>query len=678
MVTSINSPFKKIDLEVLNINIFICFWLFIGILFVVSQLHSSLCVLYPSNKLLNKKTQNHYKSIYRIDHMKKILSILFVCTMAVIAVAQEVEFKASAPAQVIMGKPFQLVYQVNQRAKDLRAPEFTNFDHIAGPYTSQSSSTSFVNGKRTSSFTLTYTYTLMANQEGTFTIQPATIKVDGEQYTSNGVRITVLPPDQAPATNNTSSNNAGAAQQQANNVNAENLFLRTLVSKTKVHEQEVILLTYKLYFANVDVAQFTNNTRLPEFKGFLKQDLEMGEIQTELEHYNGRNYQTAVLYRTLLFPQRSGDIVIEPAQFEAVLRVRNRAQVRSIFDDFFDSYTTATKALTAPGVTIHVSALPTGKPTGFSGGVGQFSISSNISNTQLQANEAVTLTLAIQGTGNMKLLKTPVVDWPEGFEVYDPKVTNNFKNTTAGVSGTKIIEYLAIPRAGGEYVIPSVRFSYYDVQEDAYRTLTTQEYTLNIARAAGEEANTTVVNNYVQKEDIQQLGNDIRYIQTNELLPLASSPHRLINFGSLAFWLCYILPAILAAVLFIIFRKQIKENADITRVRYKKANKVAQRRLKVAEQLLRENNKEAFFEEIERAAWTYLSDRLSIPTAQLNKENIAQILGTKGVAEELIKEVLHVLTTAEFARYAPTSDHAMQDIYDDTTKIINQLENNKL
>ena len=610
--------------------------------------------------------------------MKKILSIFLISAMAIVAFAQEVEFKASAPAQVIMGQPFQLVYQVNHRAKDLRAPEFVDFDYIAGPFTAQSSTTSFVNGKRTHIFNMSYTYTLMSNKEGTFTIPAATIMVDGKQYTSNGVRITVLPPDQPTSAPTNNTNVTSQAQSQNTNVATENLFLRTLVSKTKVHEQEVILLTYKLYFVNVDVAQFTNNTRLPEFKGFLKQDLEMGEIQTELEHYNGRNYQTAVLYRTLLFPQRSGDIVIEPAQFEAVLRVRNRAQVRSIFDEFFDSYTTATKALTAPGVTIQVSSLPAGKPAGFSGGVGQFSISSNISNTQLQANEAVTLTLVIQGAGNMKLLKTPVVDWPEGFEVYDPKVTNNFKNTTAGVSGTKVVEYLAIPRAGGTYVIPPVEFSYYDVEEDAYRTLTTEEYTLTIARGTGEESSATVVNTYVQKEDIQQLGNDIRYIQTNELSSLASSPHRLITFGSIAFWLCYILPAILAAVLFIIFRKQIKENADITRVRYKKANKVVQRRLKAAEQLLRQNKKEAFFEEIERAAWTYLSDRLSIPTAQLNKENIAQILSNKGVSENLVKDVLHVLTTAEFARYTPTSDHAMQDIYNDTTKIINQLENNKL
>ncbi len=614
--------------------------------------------------------------------MKKILSILLISSMALTAIAQDVVFKASAPAQVVVGSPFQLTYSVNQRSKDLRAPEFTDFDYVAGPYTSTSQSTSFVNGQRTSTFQQTFTYTLIASKEGAFTIPPASIKVDGEQYSSNGVRITVLPPDQPTnaGTNSQQRNtngNASGQQRDNSSVSDANIFMRTLVSKTKVHEQEALLLSYKLYFAGVEVSQMTNNIRLPEFKGFLKQELEMGEIQTELEHYNGRNYQTAVLYRTLLFPQRSGDMVIEPAQFEARLRVQNRAQVRSIFDDFFGSYVTVDKALSTPSVTIHVQELPSGKPVGFSGAVGQFSISSTISSTDLPANEAVMLTITIQGAGNMKLIKTPDVDWPEGFEVYDPKVTNNFRNTTSGVSGTKTIEYMAIPRAGGSYTIPAVQFSYYDTQADTYKTLTTPEYTLNIARSATEEANATVVNNYVQKEDIQQLGSDIRYIYAGELPELKPQQSKL-TFGTLAFWLCYLIPALIAVLLFIIFRKKIQENADITRVRYKKANKVAQRRLKQAEQLLKADNKTAFYEEIERAAWTYLSDRLSIPTAQLNKENIALILANKGVADTIIKEVMYVLSTAEFARYAPTANHAMQDLYNDTTKIINQLENCKL
>ena len=617
--------------------------------------------------------------------MKRLFNIVILFSLALSVFAEDVEFRAQAPSQVIVGKPFQLTYSVNQRAKDLQAPEFTDFDYLAGPYTSQSSSTSFVNGKRTSSFQLTYTYTLMATKEGTFTIQPAKITVSGESYSSNGVRITVLPPDdsansgqQSAASRQQATGNAQQTAQTASQTSSENIFVRTIVSKTKVHEQEAILLSYKLYFAGVDVAQLTNNTKLPEYTGFLKQDIEQGEIQTELEHYNGRNYQTATLYRTLLYPQHSGDIVIDPATFEAVLRVQTRSQVRSIFDDFFGSYTNVTKTLKAPGATIHVAALPAGKPAGFSGGVGRFTMSSAISGTELKTNEAVTIKIDIQGMGNMKLLKTPVVDWPEGFEAYDPKVSNNFKTTTSGVSGKKEIEYLAIPRASGDYVIPSIGYSYFDIQDNQYKTLRTPEYTLHVTKGAGgDDASQTVVQNFVNKEDVQQFGSDIRYIHSNADNGKAKVESGLV-YGSLAYWLFYLIPLLIAIVLLIIFRKQIRENADINLVRYKRANKVAQKRLKAAAKLLAEGNKTAFYEEIERAAVSYLSDRLSIPTADLSKDTIAEILRSKNVPDNLIHEVKDVLATAEFARYAPSADSQMQTLYDRTTNIINQLEDQKL
>ena len=616
--------------------------------------------------------------------MKKQLSILILLIgIALSAFADEVVFRANAPKQVIVGRPFQLSYTVNQRSRDLRAPEFTDFDVLSGPYTSTSSSTSFVNGKRSSSFEQTYTYTLMATKEGTFTIGPATVKVDGENIQSNGVRIQVLPADQpqqtqqptqnTPNTRNTQ-NNQSASSQAAS---SENLFVRTIASKTRVHEQEALMITYKLYFANVDVAQLTNNTKLPEFTGFLKQDLEQGEIQTELEHYNGRNYQTAVLYRTILYPQHSGDIKIDPANFEAVLRVQVQQRARSIFDDFFGSYTNVTKMLTAPGVTIHVSPLPAGKPAGFSGGVGHFTLTPSISQTELQANEAVTIKLDISGSGNMKLLKTPAIDWPEGFEPYDPKVTNNFKTTTSGVSGTKSIEYLAIPRSAGEYTIPAVNFSYFDIDSKAYKTLSTPEYTIRVKRGAGESSaisDQQAVVSYTQKEDIKQLGSDIRYIDTKA--PKGNTEYRKQNTDFI--WLWYVIPLIIAIVLLIVLRKQIQEASDLTRMKYKHANKVAQKRLKAAAAALKANDKEAFYAAIERAAWTYLSDRLSIPTADLNKENIASILRQKGVSEALIKEVMDVLSTAEFARYAPTTDHTMDDLYTATTNLINNLEDQKI
>ena len=603
----------------------------------------------------------------------KLLVLLSFVGIALGAYADEVVFKGQAPSQVIVGKPFQLTYTVNQRSRDLRAPEFTDFDLLAGPYSSTSSSTSFVNGHRTSSFTQTYTYTLMARREGTYTIAPASVKVEGEQVQSNGVRIEVLPEDQPTNSQQSPANN----QQPTANANSDNLFVRTIVSKTNVQEQEALLVTYKLYFANVDVAQLTNNTKLPEFTGFLKQDLDQGQIQTQLEHYNGRNYQTAVLYRTVLYPQHSGDIVIEPAVFEAVLRVQTQQQVRSIFDSFFETYTNVTRTITAPKATIHVAPLPGGKPAGFSGGVGKFSMVPSISQTDIQANDAVTIKLDITGAGNMKLLKTPAIEWPEGFEPYDPKVTNNFNTTTSGVSGTKSIEYLAIARSAGEYTVPAIRFSYFDIEEKTYKTLSSPEYTIHVKRGANEQAATgdqPSVISYPQKEDIKQLGTDIRYIDTKA--PKKSSAHSIQNTDLI--WLYFVVPLILSIVTLIILRKQIKENADITRVRYKQANKVAQKRLKAAATALKANNKDAFYAEIERAAWIYLSDRLSIPTADLNKENIASILTQKGVSDTLIQEVKDVLSTAEFARYAPATDHAMDDLYKATTNLINNLENEKI
>lgn len=617
--------------------------------------------------------------------MKRYLSIILLIGIALSALADEVVFKAQAPKQVIVGRPFQITYTVNQRSRDLRAPEFTDFDVLSGPYTSTSSSTSFVNGKRTSSFEQTYTYMLMAQKVGTFTIAPATVKVDGENVQSNGVRIEVLPEDQTTTSQPSSSSQPSQSRQSSSSSQAssENIFVRTIASKTKVHEQEALMITYKLYFANVDVTQLTNNTKLPEFTGFLKQDLENGEIQTELEHYNGRNYQTAVLYRTILYPQHSGDITIDPAKFEAVLRVQTQQRARSIFDDFFGSYTNVTKMLTAPGVTIHVSALPSGKPAGFSGGVGKFTLTPSISQTELQTNDAVTIKLDISGAGNMKLIKTPAIDWPEGFEPYDPKVTNNFKTTTAGVSGTKSIEYLAIPRSAGEYTIPAVQFSYFDIDEKAYKTLRTPEYTIRVKRgtssrqtggvASAEEGSEAVY--YAQKEDIKQLGTDIRYIDTKQ--PVTRSRDHVITTTRFI-WLWYVIPLLIAIILLIVLRKQIKEAADINRVRYKRANKVAQKRLKAAAIALKANDQNTFYAAIETAAWSYLSDRLSIPTADLNKENITTLLAQKGVSEALINEVKNVLSTAEFARYAPSTDHAMDDLYKATTNLINNLEEEKL
>ena len=272
------------------------------------------------------------------------------------------------------------------------------------------------------------------------------------------------------------------------------------------------------------------------------------------------------------------------------------------------------------------------------------------------------------------MVKTPSIDWPDGFEVYDPKVTNNFKNTTAGVSGSKDIEYLAIARAAGDYTIPAVTFSYFDTNDNTYKTLTTEEYTVHVARGAGETDQTVVTSGvYTNKEDIQRLGSDIRYIETQPLQPFRQGK----GLTGL-WWLWYLIPALISVLLFILFRKQIRDNADLTKVRYRKANKVAQKRLKTAKKLLSSGQDAAFYEEIERAAWSYLSDRLSIPQANLTKENITGILRDKGIAENLIEDVRNVLSTAEFARYAPSAAGSKTELYDATAKLIDNLEDTKL
>ncbi len=615
-----------------------------------------------------------------IKEMRNIYLLLGLClmTVPVAFAADEVQFTASAPNTVIMDQPFQLTYVVNSLgAKDLRMPEITDFEVLAGPFESRSSSTTFINGKRTSNASKTYTYTLMAKKEGTFTIPSASITVNREKYTSNGLKIKVLPPDQTQSRQGQSGGQRQAQGQSRQNNDAsgssisdENIFIRTQVSKTNVYEQECILLTYKLYTL-VDVTQFTNNTKLPDFNGFLQQSIEQNSTkQLDYEHYNGRNYGTVVLHQVLLYPQQTGVIEIDPARFEAVIRVQNRSQVRSIFDDFFASYTNVTKMLVAPGVKINVNPLPPGKPAGFTGAVGRFNISSDLSKTTVKTNEAVTLTLTISGTGNMKLLKTPTVDFPTDFELYDPKVANNFKNTTSGVTGTKKIEYLAIPRSAGSFVIPPMEFSYFDTQDKTYKTLKTSAYSLTVEK--GESDDTAVVGTYVSKEDVKQISTDIRYIAVQ---PVALRPEPVLFFGTWKFWLCYLLPLMLAALMFVFFRKQIKENADVARRKNKKANKVAQKRLKAAKKYWKENKKELFYDEVLKASWIYLSDKLSIPMANLNKANVCDELAAHQVPQEHIDAFIDVLNTCEFARYAPASgEDPMGELYAKVVKVISNLE----
>lgn len=596
-----------------------------------------------------------------------LLTLLLLVTFGVSA-NEPVRFTASAPSTVILDKPFRLEFTVNATGKDLRVPELNNFEVLAGPFQSTSSSYQIINGKTSSSVSVSHTYTLQATKTGTYTIPSASIVVDGQKYNSNGLSIKVLPADDnssSKSSQGSQSGNSSAAQSISN----ENVFIRTNVSKTNVYEQEAILVTYKLYTL-VDVVGM-NNMKLPDFNGFMKQELDQNQNkQLSYENFNGKNYGTVVLYQVLLYPQRSGEILIDKANFEAVVRIQNKTQARSIFDDFFDSYTNVTKKLVAPASKITVNALPGNKPSSYNGTLGRFSLSSTISATQVKANDAVTIKVVISGSGNMKMIKNPEIKFPDGFEPYDPKVNNNFKTTTSGVSGTKTIEYMFIPRHAGNFEVPSAEFTYFDLQERAYKTLRTPAYQLEVLK--GEGGDNTVVGTYVSKEDVKQLAKDIRFIETKPInLSKESEP----VFGTLTAWILYIVPIIIALALFLIFRKQTEENSNVEFVKNKQANKLARKRLKLAQKLLSEGKKDQFYEEVLKAVWSYLSDKLSIPAASLTKERIESELQLRGVDSAPIKQFVDILNTCEFARYAPNSgQQEMGNLYDETIDAISNLE----
>lgn len=601
--------------------------------------------------------------------MRKLvfLFILFITIGSTIS-AQNVVFKASAPEAVVMGQQFRLTYTVNAEGKDFRAQDMPDFEVLMGPSSSKAYSTSIINGAVSSETTITYTYILMPKKEGTFTIAPATIKVKNSNYTSNGLSIKVLPPDQSSPSGSSNSN----ANTSSTGISDKDYFVRMDVSKKSVYEQEGLLVTFKLYAAQPCglTAQ-----KFPEFEGFLAQEVELPqEKQWVQDHYNGRNYWTVTLRQTVLYPQRAGKLTIDGGTFDAVIRVRVQAQARSIFDDFFDNgYQNVSKALRVAPATIEVKPLPSGKPASFSGSVGDFTLNAELSSNQVKSNEAVTVKVKIAGTGNVKLIKNPEVKFPNDFDIYDPKVENDIRTTAAGVSGSKTIEYMAIPRYAGDFEIPAIQFAYFDVKSGSYKTLSAGPFQLHVEKGAEGEGGSPVVSNFSNKESVKYLGQDIRFLKVKNIRFV---PVEELFFGTFMYWMCYLVPALLFVVFFIIYRKQVKENSDLALVRTKRANKMAVRRLKNAGKLLKENNKEAFYDEVLRALWGYLSDKLSIPQAELTKDNVENELNKYGVSEDLINEFLDILNTCEFARYAPAqSSDAMDKLYEQTVDAISKMEN---
>jgi len=603
--------------------------------------------------------------------MRNLFTALFLMTVSVfLANAQDVTFKASAERTVVAGQPFRLsftlTHSTNQQPADFQAPaNFGGLEKLYGPTQQSGSSTTIMNGKSSSNQTLSLIYTMSAPKEGEYKIDPATIKLGNSQYTSNTLTIKALPPDQTPPPSTSGTQQSTTAQTSASI--DEMVFVRAVPSKTTVYENEGLLVSFKLY-ALVDIQ--VENVKFPEFDGFIAQEIDNSNPQWMMEHYNGRNYRTAVLKQSILFPQKDGKLTIPPGKFDIVAMIRSQRRTRSFFDDFFETTQPVKKTITTNPVAITVKPLPQGKPASFNGAAGEYKMTSTISRTELKANDAVTIKVTISGSGNIKLIKNPEIIFPNDFEVYDPVVNTSTKVSQSGVTGTRTIEYNAIPRYGGDFTIPKAEFSYFDLKTNSYRTLTTDEFTLHVEQGEAGSSPSTVVN-ATSKEALRFVGQDIRYIRTGKI-DLYSGQH---FFGTAGYFLWYIFPSLLFIVFFIIYRKQAAENSNIALIRTKKANKVASRRLKTAAAYLKDNKQEQFYDETLKAVWGYLSDKLNIPVAALTKDNVEANLTQSGAGEDIINQFREILDTAEFARFAPAQGSgAMDELYKKTVDAIDKME----
>ncbi len=616
------------------------------------------------------------------------LIVTFILAMASQTVlADNVTFTAQAPSAVVRGERFRISYKVTDASpKQFRAPDMKGLSVLAGPSTSTSQSTTVVNGKVTSSSSYTYTFIVVGDEEGDYKLDGATITVGKDTYTSNGLTIKVLPPDSnqpqqgQQSQQNQSSQRGGSSQQtqqnrqssSGDNIGVDDLFMLATVDKTTVYEQEALLLTFKVYCStSLELSSLSN--KMPDLKNFHVQEVELPRRKEfQLERYNGRNYQTLVWSQYVLFPQQSGELEIPATTFEGVISQPVRTNTNDIFDFFYNSgrYIDIKKDLVTRKITLNVKPLPSGKTSSFYGGVGDFSLSSSISSTEVTANDAVTVKVILSGTGNLKLIKTPELDLPKDFDIYDPKVDNKYTIKGGRQTGNKVYEYLFIPRHAGDYTIPALEFQYFDPQSGSYKTLKTEEYKLNVAKSQGGEDSPSSMS-YVSKEDLKYVGQDVRFHTTGGKLRHTGD----MFFCSKLFWLLLILPISLLALTVILSRKRISDNANTARIKVKKASSTASKRLKTARKLMSEGNKDKFYDETMRALLGYLSDKLVIPVANLSKDNIGVELRKKKVSDEIVGKVIGLLDDCEFARYAPGDDTDRMDrLYEHAANAIGTLE----
>jgi hypothetical protein len=596
-----------------------------------------------------------------------LILTLFLLLLFCTAEGQEISVMAEYPRVVQTGEQFMISWTINSGDGDFREPPFTGFYKLMGPQTSYSSSTQIINGKVSRETKYTYTYYLQAMKEGKQVIPPASVTVKNKTYSSDSIRIEVVGSGSSRQEAAVPGDDAAEAELDDT---GEDVFVNLTVDKRNVFVGEPVGVTVKLY-TRVEISGI-NEIKYPGFEGFLRTDLDTPPLTSlKRESINGTIYGTGVVQHFLLYPQFPGEVTIDPVQLSVLIR-RKSGQSDLFFGDFFATYTTVPKAILSKSVRIKVNPLPGNRPADFSGIVGRIAINASLDRDSVNMNDAINLKISLSGSGNLKIANPPSFNLPADIEVYDPKITDNLKNSLSGTTGQKTFEYLLIPRHHGDFVIPPVTYSYFNADARRYETITTPELKFHVFKT-GDPASGITVYGGVAKEDVKYLGKDIRFI--------SSKPGFLRKTDRLSasrkwFWTAYAFSLLLFFIILFIRREHIRRTSDLSAVRIRKAGKVAGLRLMVAAQCLKEKKSDRFYEEILKALWGYLSDKLSIPVSELTRTRAVEALRMKGIPDKDVESLAAVIDLCEFARYAPSSSREEDEkVYEEAARFIRLLEN---
>ncbi len=612
------------------------------------------------------------------DFVAKIsLTALFVLAIFSASAAEKVTFEANSPLMVAVGEAFRVEFTLNAEpdADSFKAPSFEGFDVIAGPSVSTGSSIQYINGSISKSFSYGITYVLLPQAAGNVTIGAAEAKVDGTAYRTKPLPIEIVNEgDASRARQQPQGRTGGSGDAQASaqgQVAKDDILLRAVVSRSSVYKNEPLHVAFKLY-TRVPYVNIVPESA-PSFNGFWSQDLtDPNSARVGRETYNGKVYETRVLYDYLLYPQQVGSLTIDPVDMTVVAQVVVQSRNADPFFGGGREVFNVPRKVQSQRATVTVKPLPSGAPSSFSGAVGRFTMDTQLPSERIAANSGATFTVKISGTGNLTFVQAPKLPLPTSFEQYNVKTTESINTSATGISGYRQFEYPFIARAEGTYDIEPIEFTYFDPQRVQYVTLRSKPLTLEItpdARGGGDAV--VMQGRGMSKEEVKMLGQDIRFIK---LGGAQLRSERVPFIFSAAYWILLLGVLALFTMIYVALRKQIRESQNVALVRGKRANKVAVQRFRAAKRYMEEQNRHAFYEEMLRALWGYMSDKFNIPVANLTKENVREELHKRGVSSEDSQRFTDIIAQCDEAQYSPVETARMNDVYSEGVNLISRIE----